>query len=126
MLIWKRFHFKAIDFFSLFHRLGGFLTKRLILSLLCMTVLILLLSACGGKIAKTGVGSVVDVNDWGVFSLVYPDGSQSWKRFGPENMNKDLKVAKQNRLKPARYVETPKGGSLTFPDGKTILYHDNK
>ena len=103
-----------------------FLAKRSILSLLCMILLISLLSACGGKIAKTGVGSVVDVNDWGVFSFAYPDGSQSWKRLGRENMNKDLKVAQQNRLKPARFVETPKGGSLTFPDGKTILYYDNK
>ncbi|MDA8407382.1 MAG: hypothetical protein M0T73_11080 [Deltaproteobacteria bacterium] len=101
------------------------MTNRLILGFY-VVILMSLLSSCGGKIAKTGVGSVVDVNDWGVFSFAYPDGFQSWKRFGPETMKKDIKVAQQNVRKPARFVETPKGGSLTFPDGKTILYYDNK
>jgi len=81
MLIWKMFLSSMLN--SLFvPGPGGFLAKRSILSLLCMILLISLLSACGGKIAKTGVGSVVDVNDWGVFSFAYPDGSQSWKRLG--------------------------------------------
>ncbi len=102
------------------------MTTRLISYLLCAILLMALLSACGGKMAKTGVGSVMDVNDCGVFRFAYPDGSQSWKRFGQDSLNKDIKVVQQNRLKPARFVETPKGGTLTFPDGKTILYYDNK
>lgn len=99
------------------------------LSRLCLIAAILLMTllcSCGGKLAKTGVGSVMDVNNCGFFRMYYPDGSQSWKRFDQDSINKDIKVAYQNRLKPARFVETPKGGSLTFPDGKTILYYENK
>jgi hypothetical protein len=91
-----------------------------------MLLLMSLLSSCGGKMVNTGVGSIMDVNEYGTFRFAYPDGSQSWKRFNQDSVNKDIKVAQQNRLKPTRFVETPKGGTLTFPDGKTILYYDNK
>jgi len=84
------------------------------------------LCSCGGKIAKTGVGFVTDVNDCGVFRLSHPDGSQSWKRLQPESSGKDFKTVQKNVMKPAKYVETPKGGTLTFQDGATIVYQDVK
>ncbi len=82
--------------------------------------------SCGGKIAKTGVGFVADVNDCGVFRLSRSDGSQSWKRLPQDSSRKDLKTVQQNTMKPAKYVETPKGGTLTFADGSTIVYQDIK
>lgn len=100
------------------------MTNRPISSFLYVVLLISLISACGGKIAKTGVGSVMDVNDGGAFTFSYADGRQSWKKFGRDSLKKDIIIAKKNRLKTARFVETEKGGTLTFPDGNTILYYD--
>ena len=102
------------------------LPTRLRIFLALNLLLLVVLCSCGGKIAKTGIGSVIDVNDWGVFSLGYPDGSQSLKRLDQNTTRKDIKIARHNRLKPARFVETAKGGTLTFLDGKTILYYDCK
>ena len=99
---------------------------RLIFGFSLNLLLLILLCSCGGKIAKTGIGAVTDVNDWGAFSLAYPDGSQSVKRFNQDTAGKDIELVRRNRLKPARFVETPKGGTLTFPDGKTVLYYDYK
>jgi hypothetical protein len=84
------------------------------------------LCSCGGKIAKTGVGFVGDVNDCGVFRLSHTDGSQSWKRLQPDSSRQDFKTVQQNTMKPAKYVETPKGGTLTFQDGSTVVYQDIK
>ncbi|MGC8660179.1 MAG: hypothetical protein ACP5U1_14025 [Desulfomonilaceae bacterium] len=99
---------------------------RIIIYFLLNLLLLSVLCSCGGKIAKTGVGAVTDVNAWGGFSLAYPDGSHSVKRFNEDSVRKDIELARRNLLQPARYVETPKGGALTFSDGKTILYYDYK
>jgi hypothetical protein len=84
----------------------------------------LLVGGCGGKLANTGWATVAEVRSDGVMRLTYPDGKTGLKRIDEENLPKDTKAAAKNMLKPARYVETKKGSTLTFPDGHTLIYHD--
>ena len=85
---------------------------------------LLFVAGCGGKLANTGWASVADVRPDGVMRLNYPDGKTGLKRIDEENIRKDTKAAAKNLRKPARYVETKKGSTLTFPDGHTLIYHD--
>lgn len=79
---------------------------------------------CGGPLAKTGCAVVTDVGCYGVMKMRYADGKAEWKRINRDNVRKDTEIAAENRFKPARYVETRNGGTLTFPDGDTVVYHD--
>ncbi len=79
---------------------------------------------CGGKLANTGWATVAEVRSDGVMLLNYPDGKSGLKRIDEENIRKDTMAAAKNVRKPARYVETKKGSTLTFPDGHTLIYHD--
>lgn len=92
-----------------------------------LTVICLSLSAfggCGGKLAKTGCAAVTDVACGGAMRMQYADGNSTWKRINPDDIPKSSKIAEKHRLKSARYVETRNGGTLTFPNGETILYRD--
>jgi hypothetical protein len=84
----------------------------------------LILFGCGGKLAKTGFAAVTEVAPNGVMRMQYADGKAAWKRIAEENGPKDCAVAAKNRLKWARFVETKKGSTLTFPNGDTITYQN--
>jgi len=79
---------------------------------------------CGGKLTTTGWASVADVSDHGTMLLHYADGKMLWKRLNPDNVRSDSKLAFKNRSRPARYVETKKGSTLTFPGGETLIYYE--
>ena len=79
-------------------------------------------TSCGGKIASTGTAFVTDVAPNGVFTMQYEDGERKWKRVDPDNPVEQTRIASKNRFSPARYVETKRGSTLTFVDGKTINY----
>jgi hypothetical protein len=83
-----------------------------------------IIAGCGGKLADTGWAAVSEVHPNGVIRLNYPDGKTGLKRIDDENIRSDTKAAAKNMRKPARYVETKKGSTLTFPDGHTLIYHD--
>lgn len=79
-------------------------------------------SSCGGKIASVGTAFVTDVAPNGVFTMQYEDGAREWKRVDPDNPVEQTRIASKNRFSPARYVQTKRGSTLTFVDGKTINY----
>jgi hypothetical protein len=81
-----------------------------------------LLAGCGGKLAKTGCAAVTGVTCNGDMSIQYPCGKAEWKRIDCKEGRKGIRLAEKNRFKPARYVETKSGSTLTFPDGETIVY----
>lgn len=95
-----------------------------VISLVVICSSLLILGGCGGKLAKTGCAMVTDVDCGGAMRLQYQDGQAAWKRINPDDIPKSAAIAENNRLKPARYVETRNGSTLTFPDGKTILYRE--
>ncbi len=82
----------------------------------------LMLQGCGGKIASTGTACVTEVVPNGVFSLQYEDGVREWRRVNPDNSVEQTRIAAKNKFSPARYVETKRGSTLTFVDGKSINY----
>lgn len=88
--------------------------------LLALTTI--LTHGCGGKIATTGSAFVTDVAPNGIFRMQYDDGKAEWKRVSPDDPAQTTRIAASNRLTPARYVETKRGSTLTFVDGKTINY----
>ena len=98
------------------------------LCLLAVTILLpaLVAGGCGGKIAKTGVATVTGVTSEGVVRLNYADGKTALKRVNPDNVRRATKMAAENAFKPARYVETSQGSTLTFPSGDTLTYYDMK
>lgn len=99
--------------------------KRFPSSLIAAGIACLFIQAgCGGPLAKTGCAVVTDVACHGVMRMHYPDGRAEWKRINRDNVTGDTRTAEKNRLKPARFVETRNGGTLTFPDGDTVTYHD--
>ena len=104
--------------------MGILKTRSLFLAILFGVSSLPLLSGCGGKLAKTGFASVTEVAPNGVMRMQYADGKASWKRINEENVRKDSAVAVKNRLKWARFVETKKGSTLTFPNGDTIIYQN--
>jgi hypothetical protein len=97
--------------------------KTLFLSLLFTLALFY---GCSGKIAKTGCATVRNVSCEGILALQYADGKMKLKQLEQANFPSDLKKVKKNLLRPAKYVETVKGGTLTFPNGDTIICHDVK
>jgi hypothetical protein len=85
---------------------------------------IILCGGCGGKLATTGWATVTDITPQGAMLLRYEDGKAAWKLINPDNPRKEAAVASKNLLKPARFVETKKGSTLTFPSGDTINYRE--
>ncbi|MEW6351127.1 MAG: hypothetical protein AB1646_18880 [Thermodesulfobacteriota bacterium] len=81
---------------------------------------------CGGRIATNGCAVVTGVACDGSMRLQYKDGKTAVKRLECDNLAKDLKTVGKNQFQPARFVETRKGSTLTFPDGQTIHYKDVK
>ncbi len=92
--------------------------------LISLAILCFALGGCGGRIAKTGWGRVTAVSPCGDMVLQYCDGSTEHKRIGPAGMPKGARIAAENLLTPARYVETDQGSTLTFPCKKTITYYN--
>lgn len=91
--------------------------------LACLAISIAMMNnSCGGKIASTGTAFVTDVAPNGVFTMQYEDGERKWKRVDPDNPVEQTRIASKNKFSPARYVETKRGSTLTFADGKTINY----
>jgi hypothetical protein len=72
--------------------------------------------------ATTGIASVSQLSPDGAILVRYHDGKADWRRIHPDNMPKDAKKAFNHLNQPARYVETSRGSTLTFPDGETINY----
>jgi hypothetical protein len=79
---------------------------------------------CGGKMATTGWATVAELTPQGTMLLQYQDGKAAWKLINPDNPRQQTAVAAKNLLKPARFVETKKGSTLTFPSGDTINYQE--
>ena len=104
--------------------MGILKTRSLFLAILCGVTSLPLLSGCGGKLANTGFASVTEVAPHGVMRMQYADGKAAWKRINEEHVQKDCAVAAKNRFKWARFVETKKGSTLTFPNGDTIIYQN--
>jgi hypothetical protein len=98
--------------------------RSLILVILLGVSPLIFFSGCGGKLAKTGFAAVTEVAPNGAMRMQYADGKAAWKRIAEENGPKDCAVAAKNRLKWARFVETKKGSTLTFPNGDTITYQN--
>jgi hypothetical protein len=82
------------------------------------------MAGCAGKLATAGAARVIQVAPNGAMLLQYEDGKAAWKLINPDSPRIDMETAEKNVLKPARYVETKKGSTLTFPSGDTILYKD--
>lgn len=98
--------------------------RSLILTVVFGISFLSILFGCGGKLAKTGFAAVTEVAPNGAMRMQYSDGKAAWKRIAEENGPKDCAVAAKNRLKWARFVETKKGSTLTFPNGDTITYQN--
>lgn len=81
-------------------------------------------AGCGGKLAKTGSAAITGVSRNGEIRMNYECGKTKWKRIDCGNIREGIRTAEENRFKPARYVETKSGSTLTFPGGKTITYQD--
>jgi hypothetical protein len=82
------------------------------------------LSCCGGKLAATGSVTVTGMHGNGEMRLSYPDGKTKIKRLKADSGPKEAAKVARNLFKPARFVETIKGGTLTFPDGDTVIFQD--
>lgn len=95
-----------------------------ILPLLVIVSAIGLAGGCGGKLATAGWATVTDVTPYGAMLLQYQDGKAAWKLINPDNPREQTQLASKNLLKPARFVETKKGSTLTFPSGDTINYRE--
>ena len=98
-------------------------TAPLIATFACVLA-ILATAGCGGKLANSGWTAVTDVREHGLMRLDYPDGKVAWKRLDPDSMPQARRLAEKNLFKPAKFVETAKGSTLTFRDGATVIYHD--
>lgn len=79
---------------------------------------------CGGQLAKPGFASVAQVCPDGKMLVHYHDGKAQWKRLESDNLPKDVPEMADYLYQPARLVETAKGSTITFPDGKTFIYRD--
>lgn len=97
--------------------------KRLLLCVLFMLPAACVLAGCSSKLAKTGWATVTDVTPVGVARIQYENGEAAWKRLDDAKLRETVRTALENRYKPARYVETEKGSTITFRDGKTLLYY---
>ncbi len=100
------------------------LKTALAIAVFASVLFILATAGCGGKLANSGWTTVTEVRDHGLMRLDYPDGKVAWKRLDPDSMPQAGRLAEKNRFKPAKFVETKKGSTLTFRDGATVIYHD--
>ena len=87
---------------------------------------VILFCGCSGKIAKTGCATIKNVSCDGIMTVQYADGRMKLKRLDQANLPSNIRKVKENLFKPTKYVETIKGGTLTFPNGDTIICHDVK
>jgi len=87
-----------------------------------ITVIPLFAAGCGGRLANTGFARVTEVSPHGAIRMQYDSGELSWKKVDPDNSRNDTLIAMKNRLKPAKFLETKNGSTLTFLDGETIVY----
>ncbi len=92
------------------------------LCILIVAHITLLTAGCGGRLANTGFARVTEVSPLGAIRVQYDSGELSWKKVDPDNARKDTQIAMKNILRPAKYVETKNGSTLTFLDGETITY----
>jgi hypothetical protein len=102
---------------------GRILNARIICPLAVITLL-LTIAGCGGKLANPGWASVTQVSPDGGIFLRYADGKADWKRIKRETMPTDMKTAIKHLNEPARFVETKRGSTLTFPGGDTLNYQE--
>ncbi len=101
---------------------GTIMRKRSSILILAFSLLVPWVAGCGGRLAHTGFARVTEVSPHGAIRVQYDNGELSWKKVDPDNARKDTRIAMKNRLKPAKYVETKNGSTLTFLDGETIVY----
>jgi hypothetical protein len=87
---------------------------------------LLSLGACGGKLAQTGCTVVTGLSCDGIMRLRYGNGKVAVKKLNGSSVPKEIKTVSKNLLKPARFVETSKGSTLTFPNGDTVNYKEVK
>lgn len=97
---------------------------RAFLGIMLVGVIVPFMAGCGSKLASTGFARVTDVSPQGAIRMQYGSGESSWKKVDESNVRKDTLVAMKNRYRPAKYVETKNGSTLTFSDGDTIVYQD--
>jgi hypothetical protein len=95
-----------------------------IVSLAILAIMALSISGCGGELSRSGWGKIVKVGQDGSFSVAYPNGNVSPKRLSRDSSHSDYRRLVANRLKPAKVVETPDGGTITFTDGETIRFDE--
>jgi hypothetical protein len=100
------------------------LRTKLFTSVVLSIFLLLALTGCGGKLSNAGFARVTDVSPSGAIRMQYGNGELAWKRVNPDNVGKDTVTALKNRNRPAKFVETKNGSTLTFLDGETIVYQD--
>jgi hypothetical protein len=91
---------------------------RLVTALIACCVLV----GCGGKIATTGIAAVTQLGPPPTILVRYENGEAKWRRLERDNEKKHASKLVENLGLPARYVETKQGGTLTFPNGDTIIY----
>jgi hypothetical protein len=98
----------------------------------CLALILLLggilttvaLGGCGGKLASSGWATIANIDPHGRILLRYDNGKTAWKRLDQDNFLKDFRMVQKNLFKPAKFVETKKGSTLTFPGGDTLVYRD--
>ena len=93
-------------------------------ALLAGILTVVTLGGCGGKLASSGWATVTAIDPHGRILMRYDDGKTAWKRLDPDNFLKDFRTAAKNLHRPAKYVETKKGSTLTFPGGETLVYRN--
>ncbi len=99
--------------------------KKIIPTFLISCFLIIAsLAGCGGQLANSGWATVTQLAPNGAMLLQYRDGKSEWKAIQQDNLKAHFKIAAENIFKPARFVETKRGSTLTFPNGDTILYRN--
>ncbi len=89
-------------------------------------MLVLGMGGCSAKATRVGCAQVTGVSCDGVMRVSYADGKAALKQIDPDDLRKGTKTAIENMFKPARYVETTQGSTLTFPCGKSLLYYDKE
>lgn len=83
-----------------------------------------LIGGCGGELSRSGWGKITRVDCNGGFSVAYPNGVVSPKKLSNDSSAGDYRTLLSNKLKPAKVVETPEGGTITFQDGETIRFKE--
>lgn len=84
----------------------------------------IVLNGCSGELSRSGWGKITKVSCDGHFNIAYPNGNVSPKRLTKDSSSSDYRALMANRLKKAKVVETPEGGTVTFQDGETIRFKE--